>query len=295
MKDNVNLNLYKVFYYVASLKSFNAAAEKLYISQPAISKQIKNLESILDVKLFNRSNKSIELTKEGKILFDQVEKMFFYLEISNKNLFMAKNLIMGEIIIGCPSHITSFYLLDYIKKFKKDYPQIVIKVDSSSTTELVEKLKHHKIDFIIDSLPIEVNGFEFSIEPLKKIDTTFIISNKISTKDFDLKKIEEYYFILPPERSSMRKSLDKILQKHHIKLNVSLFFETTDLIIEAVKSDLGIGYVIKDAVKKEIENNEIVELKLNFDLPKLELNLVYPNDYLSYPSRTFLEEYIRKI
>ena len=294
MNDNVNLNLYKIFYYVATLKSFNAAAEKLYISQPAISKQIKKLESILDVKLFNRLSKSIELTKEGEILFEQVEKIFFYLEVSNKNLLLAKDLMMGEIVIGCPSHITSFYLLDYIKRFKKDYPQIVIKVDSSSTTELVDKLKHHKIDFIIDSLPIDINNLEFSMEPLKTIDTTFIISNEANIKNFDLSEMEKYYFILPPEKSSMRKSLNKVLQKQHIRLNASLYVETTDLIINAVKDNLGIGYVIKDAVTEEIRSNKIVELKLNFELPKLELNLVYPNDYLSYPSKTFLEKYIRK-
>ena len=74
MINDLNLNLYKVFYNVAVSCSFKEAAEKLCVSQPAISKQIKNLEENLGVKLFYRFNKGIELTNEGKILFKQIEK-----------------------------------------------------------------------------------------------------------------------------------------------------------------------------------------------------------------------------
>lgn len=290
---DINLNLYKVFYYVASLKSFNDAADKLYISQPAVSKQIKNLEELLDVKLFNRYNKGIELTNEGKILFEQVEKMFSCIDVSNKNLSLAKQLLIGEITIGCPSHITSFYLLNYIEKFKKEHPQIIVKIDSSSTAELIYKLQKHQIDFIIDSLPIEVDKNLFKMIPLRTFETTFIInSNSKIDKTDDLSK---QCFILPPEKSSMRRSLDKVLKKNNINLNVGLLVETTDLIINAVKNNIGIGYVIKDAGIKDLNDGIFKEIKFDFELPVLEINLIYSEDFISYPVKIFLKEYIKAI
>ncbi len=291
--SDINLNLYKVFYYVATYKSFNEAAERLYVSQPAISKQIKQLEDILEVKLFNRYNKGIELTNEGKILFEQVSEIFYHLDLFNKNISLAKKMMTGEIIIGCPSHIASFYLLAFIEKFKKDYPQIIIRIDSSSTADLIQKLEKHRIDFIIDSLPIDIDKKNFIMKPLKELETIFIASNylKINSKE----ELSRICCILPPEKSSMRKDLDKVLKKNDINLNISLIFETTDLIISSVKRNIGIGYVIKDAVINDIENNKLKEVKLGFKLPVLEINVVYSNSYLSYPVEMFLKKYIKVI
>lgn len=291
--NDINLNLYKVFYYVATYKSFNEAAERLYVSQPAISKQIKQLEDILEVKLFNRYNKGIELTNEGKILFEQVDEMFYHLDLSNKNISLAKKMMTGEVIIGCPSHIASFYLLAIIERFKKDYPEIIVRIDSSSTADLTQKLEKHRIDFIVDSLPIDIDKKNFIIKPLKKLETIFIASNhfKINSKE-ELSKI---CCILPPEKSSMRKELDKILKKNDINLNIGLIVETTDLIISSVKRNIGIGYVIRDAVVNDIEIDQLKEVKFDFKLPALEINVVYSNSYLSYPVEILLKKYIKVI
>lgn len=291
--SDINLNLYKVFYYVATYKSFNEAAEKLYVSQPAISKQIKQLEDILEVKLFNRYNKGIELTNEGKILFEQVSEMFYHLDLSNKNISLVKKMMIGEVIIGCPSHIASFYLLPFIEKFKNDYPQIIVRIDSSSTADLTQKLEKHRIDFIVDSLPIDIDKKNFIMKPLKELETIFITSNclKINSKE----ELSRICCILPPEKSSMRKDLDKVLKKNNINLNISLIVETTDLIISSVKRNIGIGYVIKDAVINDIESNKLKEVKFNFKLPVLQINVVYSNSYLSYPVEMFLKKYIKAI
>lgn len=291
--SDINLNLYKVFYYVATYKSFNEAAERLYVSQPAISKQIKQLEDILEVKLFNRYNKGIELTNEGKILFEQVSEMFYHLDLSNKNISLTKKMMMGEIIIGCPSHIASFYLLPFIEKFKKDYPKIIVRIDSSSTSDLIQKIEKHKIDFIVDSLPIDIDKKNYIMQPLKKLETIFVASNNLKMNFRE--ELSRICCILPPEKSSMRKELDKGLKQNNINLNVGLIVETTDLIISSVKQNIGIGYVIKDAVINDIENGKLKEVKFDFKLPILEINVIYSNSYLSYPVETFLKKYIKVI
>lgn len=295
MINDLNLNLYKVFYNVAVSCSFKEAAEKLCVSQPAISKQIKNLEENLGVKLFYRFNKGIELTNEGKILFKQIEKMNFYLEASMKYIDESKNLLTGELTIGCPSHITSFYLLKFIEKFRSDHKNVKIKVISDSTSVLVENLMHHKLDFIIDSYPIEVFSKEIVIKKLETFDTIFIASNDYKCEINNVYDLKNKNLILPLPRSSMRKSLMKSLSEYGVDLNVVLAVDTTDLIISSVKRNLGIGYVVKESVKQELLNKEVKQVDVKCDLPKMELDLVYIKDYLSFPAKKFLKEYIKAI
>ena len=180
---DVNLNSYKVFYYVAKYNSFKLASEKLYISQPAVSKSIKNLENVFGIKLFYRYSNGIELTKEGNMLYNELCKMVFYLEASEKYISASKELLIGDLTIGCPSHIASFYLLDFIDKFKNDYPKINIKVVSYSTSNLVNELNHHRIDFIIDSFPIDIND-NCIMKPLKSFDTVFIVGNNYKVNKY---------------------------------------------------------------------------------------------------------------
>lgn len=295
MIENINLNLYRVFYYVAITKSFNRAAEMLCVSQPAISKQIKNLEDILDVKLFYRFNKGVDLTEEGKILMHQIEKMSFYLEASLKYLSNSKELVTGQLTIGCPSHITSFYLLEYIERFRKDYKGINIKIINDSTSLLIDSLIHHKIDFIIDSSPIELSSKDLVLKKIGEFNTIFIASNKYSDNIKHIEDLRNVNLILPLPRSSMRQNLEKELSKYDIELNVGLSVDTTDLIITSVKRGLGIGYVVKEAIKEEIKNGTIKELGIDCEMPKLELNLVYVNGYLSHPAQRFLKEYLKAI
>ena len=93
----------------------------------------------------------------------------------------------------------------------------------------------------------------------------------------------------------MRKNLEKTLRTYNVNMNVDLALDTTDLIISSVKKNLGIGYVVKKSVENELKNGEIKELKIDCNLPKLELNLAYINDYLSPSARKFLKEYIKAI
>lgn len=292
MDQNINLNYYKVFYYVALYKSFNKASQYLCVSQPALSKQIKNLEEDLDVKLFYRFNNGIQLTDEGKILFEYIEKVNFYLESSKKSMIESKKLMIGDLVIGCPSHIASFYLLKYISKFKKKYKNINIKIISDNTEGLIDKLYHHKIDFLIDSLPIDIDKEIMEMRDLIEFDSILITSNK---RDCQIKKCEDLSgksLILPLERSSFRLSFEKFMSKFNINYNVGISVDTTDLIINSVLHNLGIGYVIKQSVEKELKDKLLYEIKLNVVLPKVIVKLIYEKSYLSHISKVFLEEFI---
>ena len=289
MLNNINLNLYKVFYICAKCNSFKEASEKLYVTQPAISMQIKSLEDSLGTKLFYRSNTGLSLTNEGKQLYNYIEKSYNYIVAGEKIIKQSNNIDYGTIIIGAPAHIASFYLLEYIETYRKKHPHVFFRIINGTTTQLLNSLEEHSIDFVVDSSPINITNQEMTILPLVQFDTCFITANQNTKVNMEKEK-----YVMPYERSSIRKNLEKELEKYNVKLNVVLEVETTDLIISAVKKQIGIGYVVKESVKNELENKELIELKTEYNLPKLQLNLVYIDDYLTNLSKFFIKNHIKK-
>ena len=182
MISDINLNLYRVFYICAGCSSFVEASEKLCVSQPAVSKQIKNLESILETKLFFRENSRLILTSDGKQLYHYIEKSFNYMMAGEKLIKENNNMDYGTIVIGSPAHIASFYLLQFIEKYRKKHPHVFIRIINGSTSELLAGLQNHNIDFVIDSSPIELKNKEMKIEPLLSFDTCLI--TRVENKNF---------------------------------------------------------------------------------------------------------------
>ncbi len=289
MINDINLNLYKVFYICSKCNSFVEASKKLCVSQPAISKQIKNLEDLLGTKLFYRDSNGLVLTNDGKQLYNYIDKSYNYLMAGEKIIRENNNMNIGTIVIGAPAHIASFYLLEYVEEYRKTHPNVFFRIINGTTTELLKGLEDHRIDFVIDSSPINIINKDMKVISLASFDTCFITS-----KNNKETNIENHKYIMPYERSSIRKNLEKELAKHDVKLDVVLEVETTDLIISSVKKDIGTGYVVKQSVKRELEENKLIELKTSYDLPKLELNLVYIEDYLTNLANYFIKNHITK-
>lgn len=289
MISDINLNLYRVFYICSTCKSFVEASKKMCVSQPAISKQIKNLEDLLGTKLFYRESNGLVLTNDGKQLLNYIDKSYNYLMAGEKIIKENNNMDVGTIVIGAPAHIASFYVLEFIEKYREKHPNVFFRIINGTTSELLRGLEEHKIDFVIDSSPINIVNKDMKIEPLVAFDTCFVTSQKNENLKFEKQK-----FVMPYERSSIRKNLEKELKKFDIELEVVLEVETTDLIISSVKNGIGSGYVVKKSVEKEFQTEKLIELKTPYNLPKLELNLVYIEDYLTNLARYFIKNHIKK-
>ena len=146
---NVDLELYKIFYIVAKNKHMTKASEELHISQPAISQSIKKLEDQLGGTLFIRSNKGMELTEEGKMIYDYVKGALELIKNAENDFTAFKDLSKGEVKIGCSTTLTKLLLIEPIKEFNKDNPNIDIKVNNNLTSILINDLKLGKLDFVI--------------------------------------------------------------------------------------------------------------------------------------------------
>ena len=295
-KNNINLNLYKIFYDVAKCGSISKASNILYISQPAISKSIKKLEEELNVQLFYRGLNGVELTDKGKRLLYFVEKSFNNLLIAERDMIETENLERGKLSIGMPSNIGSFFLFDKIIDFHKKYPNIEITIITGSTTKLLKLLDSYSVDFIIDTSPITVNDNNIIVKELKEVSYCFVAHK--DTKIFDytkitsIKDLEKYPLILPIPGTANRNDLEQLLKTNNINIDNVINIHTSEMIISAVKKDLGIGYVIYDLVEKEIQNNELVTLNIKEQLPTVMINLLYDKSYLTPSSKKFIKDYI---
>lgn len=286
---NINMNLYKVFYNVAQYKSYSDASDKMSLSKSEISTYIKKLEEQLNIKLFYRENNGIRLTKEGEQLFKYVEKSMEMIETGEKMLLQKNNIETGEISVATLSHIAEFYLMPRIEKIKKEYKSLNIKLITAPTgEELLKLLENHKVDFILDTTILDINNNQIVSERIKDIENIFISNKPIK----QLKDLENYDFILGLEYTSTSKRLARKLKENGVHIHSTFEIDITELKISAVKKGLGIGYVMKDSVQKELNNNELYEVKVPMELPKSTLRLSYLNGQLGKLDKKFIKEYL---
>jgi len=292
--DNINLNSLKIFLEVANSKSFLDASNRLFLSQPAVSKSMSKLEEDLGVLLFYRDNKGIELTPSGEVLYKYLKDIKDLLLSCERVLTSMNGINEGKIVIGVRSHIVRNYLMNKIDQFRVKYPKIVIELIDLSTSALIDKLEERKIDFIVDSTPIETLYNNIEIKPICSLGTCFIKAKSYKKDINKIADLEKENLILPGIRSSIRKNLEECLYKKEIEINPVMEFETEELIIDGVRRGLGIGYVVKPAVEYLVKADILEYIELGEELPKMEINLVYIDNYLTNIANFFIEEEIKK-
>lgn len=293
LKKDINLNLYKVFYDVSKYGSFSKTAEFTYTTQSEISKSIKKLEEELETLLFYRKSNGIELTEKGRELLFYVEKSYGNLLTAERIMFESENLERGKLNIGLPSHIASFFFFDRIVEFHNKYPNIEITLLSGPTKQLLESLDKHEIDFIIDTSPINTNNMDLDIIKLSTVKYKFVCSSNIYNKYKNIKSIqelEEIPLVLPINGTSNRKALNEVFIKNKVEPKKIINIHTSEVILNAVKNNMGVGYIISDLVKN---NEEYKELKIKESLPTTDIVLVYNKKFLTKAPMKFIEDYIK--
>ena len=284
--NNINLNLYRVFYVVAMTKSFSESSKYLHISQPAISKHIQNLEYELDTILFYRTNRGIEPTPEAKILLSYVEKAYNIIRLGEQQLQECKELSQTKISIGIPSILFKYYLNKYLLKFMNDYPKVAIKMQNSKNEELINALKQNSLDLII--IYGENNIDNNYKNELLMADNYVFVYNKEKINIDEIKSIKElnnYKLILPSKETIERKKLDDRLNELNIVLNPVLELESNQMMINYINEGLGIGYILKSVA---LQNKDLTILELDEELPNEEIRLIYDEESIITSTKEFI-------
>ena len=174
---DINLEYYKIFYYVAGSQSITLAAEQLAISQPAVSQAVKHLEQALSCPLFVRTTKGVRLTKEGEMLYSYVQRGYETILSGERKLSEMLNLEQGEICIGASDMTLKYFLLPYLEEFHERYPGIRVTVTNAPTPETIRHLCDGRIDFGIVSTPVEKRA-SLKCVPVKEIRDVFVAGRK---------------------------------------------------------------------------------------------------------------------
>lgn len=144
---DINLEWYRCFYWVAKTGSLTAAAERLHITQPAVSHTIKQLEARIGGPLFFRASRGVTLTKEGEVLQQYMEQAFTQIANAERAMADINQLNSGEIRIGASDTLCKHYLLPYLRQFHTRYPEVRIHVTNRTTPETISLLKKGELDF----------------------------------------------------------------------------------------------------------------------------------------------------
>ncbi len=292
MGNDVDLNLYKVFTKVVEEGSITKASEKLYVSQPAITKSIKQLEKSLGGALFIRTKKGVILTEEGKVLYTYVKNILDDISNAQNKFNSLINLEEGKIRIGASATVTKHFLMPYIEKFHSMFPNIEICIINELTKNLVKDLKYGYLDFLITNMPINASN-ELSIEVCAKLHDTFASSKKyidFSNRKIKLAELVKYKTITQKEPSNTRDFLNNFMKENNIEFKPDIEIVSYALVVEFIKSGFGIGYVTKEFVKEELKNGDIYEIKIDKKIPERNLGIVtLKNSIPNFASQKFIE------
>ncbi len=272
---DINYELYKVFYHVASTLSFSEASKQLFISQSAVSQSIKTLERKLDQTLFIRSTKHVQLTPEGEILLRHIEPAMHFIRRGEAQLLDAAA-TGGQIRIGASDTICRYFLVPYLERFHRDFPSAHIKVINQTSIKCVELLETGQVDLIVTNYP---NQYLSNVSSIKKIRTfkDVFIANKsfeqLKGQKLSYEQLSKYPILMLDKRSTTSEFLHRLFQQHHLDLVPEIELTSNDLLIDLARIGLGIAFIPDFCIQDP--NDDLFIVETEEELPTRELVIAH--------------------
>ena len=263
---SVRLDLYKIFCEVAKCESFSKAAKVLFMTQPAVSQAIMQLEEELGMRLFTRIPKGVILTNEGQILFEYANSAMNLISVGEKKVQESKNLMVGELKIGVGDTISRYFLLPYLEKFHNGYPNIKLKVVNRTTLELCTLLKSGEVDIAICNLPIKDSSLE--VKELIEIHDVFVYGEKYKknlSTPLTLEEIAKFPLILLEPKSNSRQYVER---SKGIRIKPEIELGSHELLLEFAKINLGVSCVIREFSQEYLQAGVLYEVQTIEEIPK---------------------------
>ncbi len=294
---NINLDLYRIFYVIAKNGSISAAADALFISQPAITFQIKKLEDQLGISLFTRTKHGVILTDEGKVLFDYVKNGIESIINGENALSNLKNLESGIIRIGASTTVCRHVVMPYLEIFHELYPKIDIQIVNNLTSNLLKDLRNGNLDILFLNMPMDENK-DLKIIPITDVQDIFVGNKKyydLTNGKLNLNNLNSFPLIFQKLPSNTRAYLNNYLKKNNVNLKPQLEVVSYNLIMDLVKAGFGIGYATKEYIGDAIKDKKLYELKIKEKIPSRYIGIALSKNHIPNFSTKKLIEIINKI
>ena len=280
---NSNFEYYKIFYYVAKYENLTKAATALKTSQPAVTRTIHKLEGELGCRLFTRSKTGMKLTPEGRTFYGYVAAgcaQFFKGENDLSNLISLEN---GTIYISATETALHCYLFQAMEEFNSLYPNVRFKILNNSTTESVNAVKEGKVDLAFVSANLQV-AKPLRMKILRKYRDILIAGKrfeelKAGKEELSLKELVSYPWISLTAETITRRFLNEYFEKNRLTFTPDMELATTDMILPAVRHNLGLGFIPAEFADSELKSGQVFEIKVKEKLPERNIILIYDVEY----------------
>lgn len=293
----VDLELYRIFTIVANEKNITKASEKLNISQPAVTKHIKNLENALELRLFNRTNHGIELTSDGQKIYEEAKEA-----VETLNSIFVKYGKNRNINLGV--HVSMYKMFSKIlTKFSNINENITINISDTDLinmlapdlSDMIAKLENEELDIIISKKTDNYNHNKIEFIKVGEIQDILVVNNdsKLLGKQIGIEDIIGMQICLPRKGSATTNNFLKALEIEEDKL-VNAKYITYNAMLDIIEDDNEIiGLISKEYIEKELNNKEISELTTEFKIPPIEYG-VYINKKNKFKELNQLVKFIRE-
>lgn len=260
---NFNLEYYRTFFTAANCLSFTKAAERLFLTQSAVSQSVKRLEAELNCPLFLRTSHGLKLTREGTVLYSHVKKALEELQTAEFRIAGLAKFGAGELRIGATETSLRFLLAPLISKFKEMFPDIHMTITGSTTADTCKRLSDGEIDaaFLISPIPRE---FQFELTRIRGVQDIFVAGREFPM-DFDrvysLRELAEFPLISVAPDNSVRATIDALFLEHDVLFAPDYTVRSTGLVLPLVQNHLGIGILPSDFAADGIADGSLVRVR----------------------------------
>lgn len=265
----INLELYRIFKIVAEEENITKASERLNISQPAVTKHIHNLETLLNEKLFDRHNKGLRLTEVGKKIYSEIKEPLIVLEKIDAKYSKEK-------VINLGTHITVFnkILGKNLASYCKKYSNVKVNIDRSDLSKLFEKLENQEIDIIVSKKDSNYENEKIEFIKLMNLHDILIINSKYNTFEnkVTLEQLKSKTIYMPRKTSiTTQNFFDSIKKLPNNDVNYNNINYRT--ILEMLKYDDNVGLITKEAIFDELKTGELCQLDTAFKIRPVEYGI----------------------
>lgn len=281
-----------VFVTVTEKKSFSRAAEDLHMTQPAVSQYIRSLEETMNVRLLERTNKYVRLTKAGEIVYHHAKEIVGLYGRMHHLVNDLSHEASGQLSIGASYTFGEYVLPHILARLLEDYPRIQPDVTIGNTAEIADLIMSRQLDVGIVEGRFKENR-QLTTQAFAE-DRMILVASadhplSLKTKAIEWKELIEQTWIIREEGSGTREAVEAVFERYALTPARTMQFSSTQPIKEAVEAGLGISLLSEWAVQKEIRYGELVQLPVK-DLPFVrQFSIVTSSQYQTKALKVFLE------
>ena len=291
----LNFNQLRVFYHAAKNLNFTAAAGELFITQPAVTFQVKNFEEYCNLKLFKKRGRKIYLTDEGRVLYEYADKIFKYEKEIENVIDEMREFKRGILSLGTTKTYARYFMPLMITTFHQNYPNIKIQLNEGSSLDMIHSLLDFRNEVAVIAKATDHPDVNFS--PFSKEEMVVIVApghHLIRKKTVAFKDLANEPFIMKEKGSGTRKLVEQLFSNENCTPDILMETSSTEFIKQLVERGEGISFLVRESVAAEIKEKKLAQVALKGRNFFLDVSIAHlKGQVLSPPARAFVDTLTR--